>query len=458
MIAYDEIQAKAGEFGIHTSNVQRDYVFGWLISAVSQHPRLGDLLVLKGGNVFRKGYFPATRFSDDLDFSAAADLSGLNIVQEFNEVCEMAGAASGVRFDLDRNRLVDEQQLDRERRVLKLRLYFHDFTGTAQELILKVRVDVTELDRLHLPVQERHLIHPYSDREACSLPIRCVKLEEALADKLRALMQRQYSHDLFDLVYAIFISDELAVNRIEVVRTFLQKSVFQRDAHTPRRLLLGLPFELMRGFWDRIVLPQVTRLSFDDAVARFTAGLAELFAPFATPERTVVGFFPAEFRADILGAATERTLLRVGYGGIKRLVEPYELVFKRRRNGLIKEYFYAWDRVGGASGPGIKAFWPERVQSVERTDEPFQPRYPIELTKEGPGESGAFARPFSSGPRALHAPTSRRLRTTASNYLHQLRCSYCGKTFRRKTMRSTRLNPHTDGYGNRCPGRVGYWS
>jgi hypothetical protein len=65
----------------------------------------------------------------------------------------------------------------------------------------------------------------------------------------------------------------------------------------------GVPLPLMRGFWDRLVLPQLTRLSFDDAVARFTTGLAELFAPFATPEETVVGFFPAEFRADILRAA-----------------------------------------------------------------------------------------------------------------------------------------------------------
>jgi hypothetical protein len=271
-------------------------------------------------------------------------------------------------------------------------------------------------------------------------------------------MQRQYSHDLFDLVYAIFITDELAVNRVEVVRTFLEKSVFQRDAQTPRRLLLGLPFELMRGFWDRLVLPRVTRLPFDDAVARFTAGLAELFAPFATPEQTVAGFFPAEFRAEILRAGTARTLLRVGYGGVQRLVEPYSLVFKRRQDGLIKEYFYAWDRVGGSSGPGIKAFWPERVESVEGTNEPFEPRYPIELVKEVASDGGVFARPFSSGPRIRRAPSRHRARTAASRYLYQLLCSYCGKTFRRRTMRSTRLNPHKDGYGNRCPGRVGYWS
>jgi predicted nucleotidyltransferase component of viral defense system len=458
VITYDEIRAKADEFGIHTSNVQRDYVFGWLIAAVSGHSRLGDLLVLKGGNAFRKGYFPATRFSDDLDFSTASDLSGFDIVRAFNEVCEAAGAASGVRFDLDRNRLVDEQQLDRERRVLKLRLYFEDFTGTTQDLILKVRVDVTDLERLYLPVQTRRLIHPYSDWDACNLPIRCVKLEEALADKLRALMQRQYSHDLFDLVYAIFVSDELAVNRIEVVRTFLQKSVFQRDPHTPRRLLLSLPFDVMRGFWDKLVLPKLTRLSFDDAVARFTAGLAELFAPFATPERTAVGYFPAEFRADILRAGGERTLLRVTYGGIPRLVEPYSLVFKRRRDGLIKEYFYAWDRVGGSSGPGIKAFWPERVQSIEPTDERFEPRYPIELTKEGASEGGMLARPFSTRPRAARRSSGRRPRTAASDYPYRLRCSFCGKTFRRRTMGSTRLNSHADGYGNRCPGRHGYWS
>jgi hypothetical protein len=38
MISYEEIQSKAEEFGIHTSNVQRDYVFGWLISSVAARP------------------------------------------------------------------------------------------------------------------------------------------------------------------------------------------------------------------------------------------------------------------------------------------------------------------------------------------------------------------------------------------------------------------------------------
>ena len=452
MITYHEIRAKAEEFDIHTSDVQRDYVFGWLVNAISKHHLLGSRLVLKGGNAFRKGYFPSTRFSDDLDFSTPDDLSSLNLVAQFNDVCRVAGEASGVEFDFERNRLVDEQQLDRERRIQKLRLYFRDFTGTTQELILKVRVDVTELERLHLPVQTRQLIHPYSDAEVCSAPVRCVKLEEALADKLRALMQRQHSHDLFDLVYGIFITRDLDVNRVEIVRTFLQKSLFQADAATPRSVLLSLPFDLMRGFWDKLVLPRVSKFSFDDAVRRFTDGLTELFAPFAVPEIRATGYFPAEYRASILRAGTERRMLSVAYHGVNRTVEPYALVFKRRKDGLVREYFYAWDRVGGASGPGIKTFFPEDIQSLALTDEVFAPQYPIELTKDGGLSSATFARPFASGPRAPAYPRIRRASST--EYRYRVRCSYCGKIFPRKTM-NTRLNQHKDGYGNRCHGRVG---
>jgi hypothetical protein len=69
VIERDEIAAKADEFGLHTSNVQRDYVYGWLIYGLFAESRLGEVLALKGGNALRKGYFPTTRFSDDLDFT-----------------------------------------------------------------------------------------------------------------------------------------------------------------------------------------------------------------------------------------------------------------------------------------------------------------------------------------------------------------------------------------------------
>jgi predicted nucleotidyltransferase component of viral defense system len=70
VITYDEIRDKSDEFDIHTSDVQRDYVFGWLVACIADDSMLGRDLTLKGGNAFRKAYFPSTRFSDDLDYSS----------------------------------------------------------------------------------------------------------------------------------------------------------------------------------------------------------------------------------------------------------------------------------------------------------------------------------------------------------------------------------------------------
>ena len=49
VISKDEIEAKSEEFGIgiHISNVERDYVFGWLLAGVYSGP-LKELLVMKG--------------------------------------------------------------------------------------------------------------------------------------------------------------------------------------------------------------------------------------------------------------------------------------------------------------------------------------------------------------------------------------------------------------------------
>ena len=62
MISKNEIETKAKEFEIHEANVERDYVFGWLIFGIFTTSNLKDTIFLKGGNALRKGYFKNTRF------------------------------------------------------------------------------------------------------------------------------------------------------------------------------------------------------------------------------------------------------------------------------------------------------------------------------------------------------------------------------------------------------------
>ncbi len=57
MIGKEEIEAKAREFEINVSDVQRDYVFGWLLFGIFTASGLKSRIFLKGGNALRKGYF-----------------------------------------------------------------------------------------------------------------------------------------------------------------------------------------------------------------------------------------------------------------------------------------------------------------------------------------------------------------------------------------------------------------
>jgi predicted nucleotidyltransferase component of viral defense system len=463
MITTKEILRKSEELGVSATNVQRDYVFGWLLASIYGSSTLAPSLVLKGGNALRKAYFPGTRFSDDLDFSAPRGLGAYDLLTELNDTCRIAGSQSGVEYDLERNRVVNEQRIDSGAIVHKLRLYFRDFSGQESPLTLKVRLDVAEFDRLRLPVQTRSLIHPYSDLPQCGAQIRCVKLEEALADKLICLLQRRYAYDLFDLVYCIFISNEIAVDRRQVITTFLQKTVFQSSPQAAKSLLSGLVFDPVRGFWDRIVCPAATHFSFDHAVSVLQSGLESLFTDFTSGAGRFGACFRPELRNVIIEAAQNHTLLRLTYQGRTRLVEPYSLVFKVRRasDGVAQEYFYGYDQTGGTSGPGIKTFVQANVDHMESTAEPFVPRFPIELTKEEEGESTLVAGPRPFVAQELGAVARRgvhlRRRTSTSTSIYTLKCSYCGKTFKRTKRGSTKLNPHSNGYGSPCYGRVGYW-
>src|SRR6266853_4303469 len=102
MIQKPEIDAKSEELGVHAANVQRDYVFGWLLSGIFRAENsLQPLLILKGGNCFRKAYFEHARFSNDLDFSTQTELDIELLLQGLKQACAVAWENSRVEFLID---------------------------------------------------------------------------------------------------------------------------------------------------------------------------------------------------------------------------------------------------------------------------------------------------------------------------------------------------------------------
>lgn len=456
MIGRDEIQEKSQEFGIHVADVQRDYVFGWILSALYSETSLRDALILKGGNCFRKAYFPNTRFSSDLDFSTESAVDEEFVLGEFNRACEVVQAKTAVLFDASRNQIRVQSRLDEKRRVFDLRVYFKDFYGNADHITIRLSIDITEFDRIYLPTQWRKIIHPYSDAAVCSAQVQCLKLEEMIANKLKCLLQRRHVPDVYDLVYAVFVNRELAVDRGEVLSTFLRKTIYERSPGVARRLLLDLPLLALKLAWQKyVVAPVQGALDFDDALAQFRRIVDDLFSAHVIPDRAALAYFPSHLRSPIMDAGAERRLMRISYDGVVRVVEPYSLVYKQRKDGHREEYLYVWDRTGGrTSGPGIKALLNHKIQGIEVLTEKFEPRYPIELAKAGElAARGYFGNPFG-GRRSNPIVAAGRLRALRHGWRYVLQCPYCSRQFKRMR-RDTGLRMHRDGYGNNCPSRRG---
>jgi len=458
MIDKKEIENKALEFGIHTSNVQRDYIFSWILVGIYSISQFKDHLILKGGNAFRKCYFEQTRFSPDLDFGVESDIDDKLLLSEINGICDFIQKNTGVIFEKGRNTVNEKFLVHEKLKVYHVKIYFKDFYGMSDYITIKVRLDITRFDKVYLPVQSRKLIHPYSDVEEAKVNIKCFKLEELIANKLKCLLQRVHSPDLYDYVFSIFLSKNIDINKSEIVTTFLKKTIYEPSPGALKALFLGLPWNLLKNYWQKhLICHKNSIISFNKAVENFKTGIDEMFGQFKKDYYGEIAYFPVNYRNIILRAGRERKILKLEYKNRIRDIEPYALFYKKPKNGHAKEYFYAYDRTGGATTPpGLRSYLHPRIQSLEITDKIFEPRCEIELSKAGePAKNAYFGRPFS---RRRKSTIRRRRSTNTFNagYVYIIECPVCQKKFRRTRYGDWKLNKHKDKYNNQCFGTFGY--
>jgi len=468
MIDKKEIEIKSQELDIHTSNVQRDYVFGWLLSGIyHKENNLKNKLILNGGNCFRKAYFEYARFSNDLDFSTQVELDLAELQNGINKACEYAEEKTGISFAIDKNIVAPKRGVDEDNKFYEARVYFKGFYG-EESYSIKVKLDVKEFDRIFLPLQTRNIIHSYSDASECKGEVVCLKLEELLASKLKALLQRRHSPDLYDFIYSVFFQNLLDINRLEVVKTFLKKTIYEPNPTVAKNLLLEIPFQTLKGFWNQyLVCPKQSLINFDEAESKFRSIIPELFLllqpqpAYAFTDGSYGGggyslnYFPANYRNAIMEGGQFRKVLRMVYDGLERHIEPYSLAYKIRKDGVGREYFYGWDRTGGRSGNfTIKMYTADKVQSIDLTDETFEPRFPIELSRAGELSGQTyFGKPFSNT-TPFRIPRLRKIRSF-SGLSYTIQCPICLKKFKRSSY-DTKLNKHKDNFGNQCYGSYGY--
>lgn len=468
MITKNEIDKKSKELQIHTSDIQRDYLFGWMLHYLFSRSVLKDTLFLKGGNALRKGYFIDTRFSSDLDFGTPNDIECAVLEQEIISACDFVRQNAGIEFVKERNSVEEKFNKWNEPRwqVFEVKIYFKDFYGKADHITLKISLDITRFDKTYLPIQDVSLLHPYSDSDSIKTTLRCMKLEEVLATKLKCMLQREHAPDLFDFVYSILLNKELPVDKSEVRRVFLHRTIFDSNPSMAKRILLRLPLEYLKGKWAKtIVYTEKKLIDVDVAIDNFTQEIANLFSDVPDQSYNDHLYFGPELRNTILKAGRTFTLLKIVYDNAERLVEPYSLKFLEKTDGTAREYLYVWDRVGSKNNPGIKMFVADKIQLLENTEEVFAPRegqeielcrageYPekrhlYDKDKKAARELEKYYRQTTKKPRA-----ARRVASVVSSfgprYIYQ--CSNCGKKSYLKKPTST-FRPHKSKSGFQCYG------
>jgi len=175
----------AGETGFRPETLEKLIRLAELLSDIGRHPLLSKALALKGGTALNLFFGPPRRLSVDLDFNYIAHLDRQQMMQERPEVeraLTLIGQAQGYQV----------QRSSDEHAGRKLFLTFDATNGTRD----RVEVDLNFLFRL--PLTPVHTLAMWQPGDLPRPKACIVGIEELVAGKLCALMDRAMPRDLFD--------------------------------------------------------------------------------------------------------------------------------------------------------------------------------------------------------------------------------------------------------------------
>ena len=203
MIPSREIADTANEWQLAHNVVEKDYVLGWLLAGIAQHP-VTNSWAFKGGTCLRKCWFETYRFSEDLDFTVSeADLDVSVLDDAFGGIAEWVLSRCGLRLVLD-GKSFREKRNKRGNPTIEGRVAYIGPLGMPTPP--KVKLDLTADEVVVRQLGRQPVFHPFSDVGSGGAvdhvaDVLCYALPELLGEKLRALAERCRPRDLYDVVH-----------------------------------------------------------------------------------------------------------------------------------------------------------------------------------------------------------------------------------------------------------------
>ena len=483
MIDRQEILEFAGEVGLDPNVVEKDYVLGWLLAGISQHPRTRDTWLFKGGTCLKKCYFETYRFSEDLDFTL---LDGSHVDEAilrttFTEIAQWIYDESGIELP-EAARAFEIYANPRGKTSAQGRV---GYRGPMQRLgdVPRIRLDLTDDERVVRDGERKHVHHPYTDEPEGGIQVLAYCFEEVFAEKLRALAERERPRDLYDVIH--LHRHDTGADRVVMMEILKAKCEFKGIAVPTLDSLRASPQHgALRADWEQMLAHQLPQLppfeSFWNELPAVFDWLRQEPAKAQPPamgslRHAIDPIWRAPAMASswrmqgitapleiIRFAAANRLCVELDYqneGGHSstRTIEPYSL----RRTSAGDLLLYAVRSQDGQD----RSYRVDRIRGARATRQTFVPRYAVELSATGPIHAPETARaaparsmsPFAPPRRTTARPkamTGRSRPFGQARYVFQ--CMYCNKKFERSQYDSA-LNPHKTKEGYPCPSRTGMY-
>lgn len=303
----------------------------------------------------------------------------------------------GIIFPRDRIK-VEEYENPRGNLSYQARLTYTGPLRLARRNLQKIKFDITQDEVLATDPELREIHHPYPDQADPPARAKTYSLEEVLAEKSRALYERQgRARDVYDVVHLSRAFRD-TIDRAKARQCVESKFAFKGiGAPTVAGIVGRIDQDVLKANWDHQLGHQLPALPpVDGFIDELEGALRWWLEPAAArpPAEPVPAksgetlvervFFPSyqSFAAGrshletVRFAARNRLCVRLGYHGHEQLVEPYSLRLPRTGNELL----YVHERTkDGFPVEDIRAYKLDEIESAATTNIPFTPRWRVEL-------------------------------------------------------------------------------
>lgn len=204
MIQQKEIYRHRDKYEVPPSTIDKDWVLGHFLNAMFQFKEVRQKFVFKGGTCLRKNYFVNYRFSEDLDFTLTDNTFLIDKIF-INRIIKEVEKNSGVIFFFERIKDQTHKDINQGYEVT-VRFWGADHKPNQKPLPpsrwqTKIKLDISYSEQLLLPPVQKEIKHPYSDNDRIISIVPVYSYFEIVAEKLRALVQRNRPRDIYDNWY-----------------------------------------------------------------------------------------------------------------------------------------------------------------------------------------------------------------------------------------------------------------